>query len=128
MPRKPACGVYNCAGLAWASRRTAIYDDVDWDLIFAEDGYRKLSAGENPFLGDLVVYREKDIGYLHVGVIVECESRVGGLLIPRVLSKWDDASGEYIHWFNDAPFYHEKDYVVQLEYWSDRPSPGGFAK
>jgi hypothetical protein len=123
--RKPACGVYNCAGVAWASRRTAIYDDAAWDLIFAEDGYRKLPPGEPPVPGDLVVYREKDIGYLHVGVIVESEERLGNMVIPKVLSNWDDASGEYLHWYNDAAFYHEKDYVVTVEYWTDRPSPGG---
>jgi hypothetical protein len=123
--RKPECGVYNCAGHVWASRRTAIREDEHWDLIFDEDGYRKLPAGESPLPGDLVVYREKDIGYIHVGVILACHRGAEGLLVPKVLSKWDDASGEYIHWVNDAHFFHEKDYVISFDFWTDRPLPRG---
>jgi hypothetical protein len=123
IPRKPECGVYNCAGLTWASRRTAIRADEHWDLIFKEDGYRKFTPSEEPPRpGDLVVYREKDIGYLHVGLILACEN-LGEVITPRLLSKWDDASGEYFHWVNDTPFYHQKDWVVTFEYWTDRPFP-----
>ena len=42
--RKPACGVYNCAGHVWASRRTSVLKSEAWQTILEEDGYR-------PFLG-----------------------------------------------------------------------------
>ena len=35
-------GVYNCAGLVWASRRTAIVDDEEWNKIYDHDNYREL--------------------------------------------------------------------------------------
>jgi len=118
--RKPECGVYNCAGLAWAGRRTSIREDECWDLIFREDGYRKLAPGELPLPGDLVMYREKDVGYLHVGLIIACPT-IAGVMLPRVLSKWDDTSGEYVHWINDAEFFRREDWDVSFYYWTDRP-------
>src|SRR5258708_34493112 len=41
--RKPECGVYNCAGLARAGRRTSIRVDEYWDLVFREHSFLKLS-------------------------------------------------------------------------------------
>lgn len=73
--RKPAVGVYNCAGHIWASRRTSILADDAWRTILKEDGYRRLPDTEMPVVGDLVVYRDAtNQCFNHVGAILEvCE-------------------------------------------------------
>src|SRR5579884_3544505 len=69
--RKEACGVYNCAGLVWANRRTAIYESAEYELILREDGYRKIVGEEKVQLGDIVVCRlSNDTKIVHVGVII----------------------------------------------------------
>ncbi len=115
------CGIYNCAGLVWASRRTAIYDDPEWDKIYQDDEYRELNGSESPMPGDLAIYSHSEVGYIHVGQVLSLEPGIlpTGRPIPRILSKWDDASGEYIHFPGDVPFRdHFTDF--QLRYWTDR--------
>ena len=109
------CGIYNCAGLVWASRRAAIYDDPEWDKIYQDDEYRELNGNESPMSGDLAIYSHSEVGYIHVGQVLYLESGLletgssipkipskwdseTGSPIPKILSKWDDASGEYIHY------------------------------
>ena len=117
------CGIYNCAGLVWASRRTAIYDIAEWDKIYQDDKYRELNGSELPMPGDLAIYSQSEVGYIHVGQVLFLEP---GLLptgnpIPKILSKWDDVSGEYIHYPGDVPFQNQfTDF--QLKYWTDRTS------
>src|SRR5262245_43137202 len=67
-PRKPGCGIYNCSGHVWASRRTAIYDQSEIDKILEDDGYRLLRDTEPPMLGDLILYYVRGAFY-HVGVV-----------------------------------------------------------
>ena len=115
------CGIYNCAGLTWASRRTAIYEDAEWDKIYQDDDYRELKGSELPMPGDLAIYSQSDVGYLHVGQVLSLEPVLlpAGELIPKILSKWDGASGEYIHHPMDVPFRNQfTDF--QLKYWTDR--------
>lgn len=121
--RKPPCGVYNCAGHVWASRRTAVYEQKWYDLILEEDGYRMLQGGESPVIGDLALYRLTTGEILHVGLIMEIrrlsgDSTGSSASFPWALSKWDDASGEVLHHFRDVP-YAEQDYTVS--FWTDRP-------
>lgn len=71
--RKPHGGVYNCAGHAWASRRTAVLDEDAVRLILGDDGYRSFASVEDVVQGDLVVYWGK-VGesletFLHVGMV-----------------------------------------------------------
>jgi hypothetical protein len=88
---------YNCHGLTFASRRTAIGDSGQVQRILNDDAYRKLDLGENPSPGDIAVYREGgDI--IHSGVIVG--SRDG---IPMVLGKWGDCQ-EVIHAVSYCPY------------------------
>lgn len=121
--RKPPCGVYNCFGHIWASRRTAIYDTPLIERILGDDGYRQMREDEVPFVGDLVLYRSEQLGILHVGQIIELRELEGGQgqrLIPWVLSKWDDSSGEIIHHSRHVP-YDAQDIEYNIEYWTDRP-------
>ena len=114
-------GIYNCAGHVWASRRTTIVDVVEWDKIYDHDNYRELSDSETPKPGDLAVYFDANIGYMHVGQVICVEPGLaeGARPIPKILSKWDSASGEYIHYPQDVPFrIHFPEF--QLKYWTDR--------
>lgn len=115
--RKPACGVYNCLGLVWASRRTSIYDEGDISKILKDDGYRQLATEEQPQPGDVVLYRLNG-NTLHAAMVLELKPLQPGSRIPWVLSKWNDASGEDIHALQDIP-EHFGDY--QIEFWTDRP-------
>lgn len=113
-------GVYNCAGLVWASRRTSIKKDSEWDKIYEHDKYRKLN-NEPPQLGDLAIYTDDKVGYLHAGLVICLEPGLmsGSEPFPKIISKWDSSTGEYIHYPQDVPFKDNfPDY--DLEYWTDR--------
>lgn len=115
------CGIYNCAGLVWASRRTAIYEDAEWDKIYQDDDYRELKGSELPMPGDLAIYLQSEVGYIHVGQVLSLDPGFSptGTPIPKILSKWSDVSGEYLHYPRDVPFRdHFTDF--QLKYWTDR--------
>jgi hypothetical protein len=114
--RKPDTGVYNCAGMVWASRRTSIMGE--YHKILADDGYRLLRAGEECSCADLVLYKN-DVGtHMHVGVVILKPGIMGGRPnIPAVLSKWNSVSGEYVHSVNDHPLNGD----VSIEIWTDRP-------
>lgn len=89
--RKPACGRYNCFGMVFASRRTAIYDDGEVRLILGEDGYRRVLEEEDPRPGDLVLYRDVGSGIvLHVGVLLR-RNELGAW---HALSKWNARSAK----------------------------------
>ena len=122
-PRKPPTGGYNCAGHVWASRRTAILEDDQWRLILADDGYRRLSEGEQPLPDDLVLYVDADSsGFLHVARVLELKPGIGpdSRPLPWVLSKWDSISGEVMHFERDVNHLHQR-FRVRTEYWTDRP-------
>jgi hypothetical protein len=117
--RKLACGVYNCFGLVWASRRTAIYEERSVSQIIMEDGYRELRIEEQPQPGDVVVYLHLSgeiRNTLHAAVILKLEQRGPGK-VPLLLSKWNDSCGEDIHEIRDVP-QSFGNYVI--EFWTDR--------
>lgn len=109
-------GRYNCVGLVFASRRTAI-DPDQLDLIYKEDGYRSVDGKVIP--GDVAVYRSSNTGDVtHVGIVLEV---LPNLVDPddtsyQILSKWGPA-GEYVHDASNvletlgviAEFWREKD-------------------
>jgi hypothetical protein len=122
--RKPATGVYNCAGHVWASRRTSVLKTECWRTILNEDGYRPLGVMETPVAGDLVLYaNEDDRDYLHVGMILEVQDGISreSPKIPWVLSKWNSTSGEVMHSVYDVP-YGKQGIRAKIEYWTDRPA------
>ena len=101
--RIAAIGIYNCMGHAWASRRTAIYSEKDQKKILSDDGYTELLLTDNPFPDDLVVYEDKDSEYfLHIGRVMFI---MGDEV--KILSKWDDSSGEYLHSPEDVPWQNK---------------------
>ncbi len=120
--RKPACGIYNCFGLVWASRRTSIYDESEIAKILADDGYRQLQNEIHLQPGDVVLYLRQDDRIrdtLHAAIVFRLE-RIGTAITPWVLSKWSDVYGEDIHALHDLPkFEHYRDCLI--EFWTDRP-------
>ncbi len=122
--RKPATGVYNCAGQVWASRRTSILSEGAWHTILTEDGYRHLRDVETPAAGDLVLYASEDVGgYLHVGMILKVQDGISreSPRIPWILSKWNSTSGEVMHHAHDVPYDMQK-MPFRIECWTDRPA------
>jgi hypothetical protein len=126
--RKPATGIYNCAGLVWASRRTSLPNPDDWRRILRDDGYRE-TTGIDLSVGDVAVYvkadstgisRRHDREILHVARI--CFFREGGMAgkIPWALSKWDSQCGEDIHPVRGCPALCGGE-MFELEFWTDRP-------
>jgi hypothetical protein len=118
LPRKQACGGYNCFGHVWASRRTAIYEVSAVRRILADDGYRRT---QNPKIDDLALVVQSEEIY-HVGRVVELRSvSPGGMVVPWVISKWDDWGGEVLHNVRDLPYDKAQGFDVEVEYWTDRP-------
>ena len=119
--RKPACGIYNCFGLVWASRRTSIYDESEISKILTDDGYRQLENEIHLQPGDVVLYlrrTDKMHDTLHAAIVLKLEM-IGTSVIPWVLSKWSDVYGEDIHALRDLPKgEHYRDCLV--EFWTDR--------
>jgi hypothetical protein len=114
--RKPACGVYNCFGLVWASRRTAIYEESDISQILKDDGYRQLVSDLELLPGDVVLYRHLG-NTRHAAMVVELKP-LGASMVPWVLSKWGPVFGEDLHAFLDVPKDLED---CMIQFWTDRP-------
>lgn len=101
--RVGATGIYNCFGMVWANRRTAIYELKDVAKILDEDEYRELLDGEEPVIGDIAVYKTDD-QIDHVGIVVDFRRVFGfGAKIPVILSKLCDWGGEIFHLQGDLP-------------------------
>jgi len=131
VPRKPACGGYNCTGHVWASRRTVLPDEHEWRGVLDDDGYRKLADGETPYPGDVVMYVvEPSEEIWHVARIVETREGLTSDTprIPWAISKWDLKSGEVMHSVYDVPHYADKAFAYKIEFWTDRPSRQGVNK
>lgn len=118
--RKECCGIYNCFGHVWASRRTCIYNTDHVWRIFEEDGYREIDLSKASG-GDIAVYlTENPREVWHAGVIELRDITTGGgnsiQNVPWVLSKLNDTQGEVFHPIRDvhAPF----EFVVKI--WTDR--------
>jgi len=111
---------YNCMGLPFAARRTAI-DPQHVRLILAEDGYSQLPGLDHVVLGDLVLYYDSEGDLQHIGVVYEryrLMTNVGtptGSWRTKVLSQWG-FDGEYVHQIEDVPTA----FGFPAEYWTDR--------
>lgn len=118
--RKPPCGVYNCAGHVWASRRTGIHEWQEVQKILDDDGYSHIQLSECK-IGDLALYHRGGIRkWLHIAVIVDIREGVGDSVVPVFLSKWDSSSGEYFHQKAEVPFHEEVRQDYQVDYFTDR--------
>ncbi len=115
--RKAACGFYNCFGLVWANRRTAIYEESEISKILSDDGFRQIKTESQLQPGDVVLYRLDD-NICHAAIVLELRPLQSGTRnIPWVLSKWSDAFGEDIHALLDVPDILRD---CQVEFLTDR--------
>ncbi len=113
--RKAACGGYNCYGMAFASRRTSILEDTQIPDILKDDGYREIQE-DQVVVGDLVFYRDRKLGLLHVARI----TRRDEMKALHALSKWNSICGEDEHNIRHD-LWSEQGFDVELEFWTDRP-------
>lgn len=85
---------FNCHGLTFGSRRTAIYDDADVIRIIREDGYKAITTLADVLPGDVALYFADDGSIDHSAVVV---SMAGNLGVPFVVSKWGPNGPEVYH-------------------------------
>src|SRR3972149_1987902 len=52
--------VYNCHGLTFASRRTAIFEHREIMKILSEDDYQEVENENDVQIGDIIIYYEKE--------------------------------------------------------------------
>jgi hypothetical protein len=106
---------YNCVGLVFGSRRTAI-DVRHLARIFTDDGYEPiLEANVQP--GDIAVYRDFHGDFAHVGFVVEYSPNIMDATFNIVvLSQWGD-TGEYIHPVRGVP---DSWLGRPIEFWSEK--------
>lgn len=96
--------IYNCYGLAFAARRSAIVDEEDVQAILDDDGYRRLPWDPSTWLpGDVVIYRKDSSEIAHVGLIsrIVPDTATASFEV-FVRSAWGD-SGEYDHVIDHVP-------------------------
>jgi len=105
---------YNCYGMAFGARRTAV-DEAALRVIFEDDGYRRVPR-DQALPGDIAIYRDKTGEVSHVGIIIQrrlvTTARDDDLVI---LSQWG-FDGEFIHGATKVP----EAYGPLTEIWSDR--------
>lgn len=116
--RKGPCGGYNCYGMVFATRRTAIYEDDQIPGILEDDGYRKIGENEVRPRG-IVLYRDRTRGLLHVALVLRRQKWEGAIPVPFALSKWDDSCGEDEHNVHHH-IWREPEYHVALEFRTER--------
>ena len=116
--RKACCGIYNCFGHVWASRRTSIYESDEVWKILADDQYRKIPSSD-VLQGDVALYLHEGTKEIwHAATVIEIKSIHGTTgKVPWVLSKWGDAMAEVFHPLEDV--HASFPYTVQI--WTDRP-------
>jgi len=93
---------YNCHGLAFACRRTAV-EDVNVVLqILAEDRYREVKD-ESALPGDVLLYFGEHGEIEHSAIILESPEINKNMKVPLVISKWGNYK-ELIHRASDCPY------------------------
>jgi hypothetical protein len=93
---------YNCHGLTFASRRTAVIDDADVIQILREDGYDQVDK-RDVLPGDIAIYYSSTGSIEHSAVVVS--SAEAPSYIPFVVSKWGVIGPEVYHHATTGPDY-----------------------
>lgn len=101
---------YNCHGLTFAARRTAITESGAIQSILRDDGYQKVEW-RDVIAGDTVVYLEEG-DYSHSGIVTNADQS-GNLPLIWVLSKWGHAH-EVVHKLQDCPYARRPDGEIQF--------------
>jgi hypothetical protein len=99
-----ASTIYNCYGLVFAARRTAIMDESDAQIVLEDDGYRDLPWDPNTWRpGDVVLYYTEGGDLAHAGLVatIQLDLSTGDSTV-YVTSAWGEA-GEYYHLIDYVP-------------------------
>lgn len=100
------CIKYNCHGLTFAARRTAIDDTSEVQKILHHDGYVLIKQCD-ALPGDVAIWRASAaLGgeIIHSGIVVEVgQGNDRKLFVPRVVSKWGGMH-EAIHRVTEGPY------------------------
>jgi len=108
---------YNCVGHVFASRRTSVHDVSEIDTFLREDGYAKVDS-DDVRVGDVAAYSDAS-GPSHVAPVFAIEKIVvlsagQSSEVAKVLSKFDDVSGEYEHSLDDLKWSHDETLTIAL--------------
>ncbi|MBL7068803.1 MAG: hypothetical protein ISS34_02990 [Candidatus Omnitrophica bacterium] len=97
--------IYNCHGMTFASRRTAIDDSQEIHKILKEDEYKEVPS-QKVLAGDIILYfNDGDIE--HSGIVILRPKPP--LYIPQVYSKWGNGF-EAVHYANNCPYNYQVKY------------------
>ena len=100
-PRTDPCPRYNCHGMTFAARRTAIASPLSVRQMLHEDQYKEVPKGE-VMPGDLILYYGEHGDVEHSGLVVEPPT-ADQLGVPLVYSKWGKYK-ELLHRGNQCPY------------------------
>jgi hypothetical protein len=89
---------YNCHGLIFGSRRSAIWDPQEILKILEEDDYQLVENTSNVQRGDIIIYFGEHGDAEHSGLVIG--KREG---LPLILSKWGYGK-EAVHIFSVCPY------------------------
>jgi hypothetical protein len=108
---------YNCFGLVFASRRSALCDASQILTILRDDGFVRVEDRTDAQVGDVVLYRQQAQGEIHhVGIISAVRFDVTNACRKvEVLSKWGEF-GEYFHDEAMVPLI----FGQLRDYWTER--------
>jgi hypothetical protein len=93
---------YNCHGLTFGSRRTAILEDSEVTHILQQDGYRVIPLSA-VLPGDIAIYYAEDGTIDHSAVVVSKPDAITH--IPFVYGKWGVIGPEVFHLATEGPDY-----------------------
>lgn len=113
---------YNCHGLTFASRRTAVIDDADVLQILSDDGYEQVDK-RVVLPGDIAVYYSSKGGIEHSAVVVSRAEAPS--YIPFVVSKWGVIGPEVYHLATTGPDYAVGNIIYYRQ--SPKHAPGTHA-
>lgn len=106
---------YNCHGLTFASRRTAVLADTDVQQILDDDRYTVVADKRDVLPGDVAIYFTNDGGIDHSAIVATIPS--SPTWIPFVVSKWGVIGPEVYHLATDCPDYA----VGRIQYYRCSP-------
>ena len=87
--------IYNCHGLAFASRRTTIWNIQEVWKIVKEDNYIEIKDIKDVLPGDLILYIDDDGDIEHSGIVVETPAG-GHLYSPMVYANGEKDTNSFI--------------------------------
>lgn len=112
---KSPCPLYNCHGLTFASRRTALgFTDEEVYRILHEDGYMPISPTQAQ-CGDIILYIGEDGTIDHSGIVTE-KLEFGNF---RIWSKWGVNGNEFQHMLGACSYETRFIKFYRLEPWKN---------